>query len=211
MITYKKNYSTSSNLLQDAMFHLTNIDLDTIEDEKKAFKGVIDVYETLKLYHKYLNEPTNDNIKNELKNKFDSINWNSLSSYSTFIDQTFKKHMLINSIIKKIIQISQVFQTGDVLNFQDIPQSCFHFLQNSHNLTSKTHKKKFRMRGRKRINNETTILLRGGKQKTKTKTKKQKQKQKQKTKTKTKNKKTQKTKTKKQKTKNKKQKQKQKN
>ena len=121
-------------------FFITNIEkkIHKIHKKIKDQNMFIKVYENLininKLLDRLIQDPTNTTLKSRLICLINQFNWNK------FIKSKNLRNKKYNRIDNKLILSLQQLQTGDIIGFSDIPDSCIQSLDLS--LISKKRSKK---------------------------------------------------------------------
>ena len=108
-------------------FFITNI-------EKKIHKIHKNLININKLLDRLIQDPTNTTLKSRLICLINQFNWNK------FIKSKNLRNKKYNRIDNKLILSLQQLQTGDIIGFSDIPDSCIQSLDLS--LISKKRSKK---------------------------------------------------------------------
>lgn len=121
-------------------FFITNLEkkIDKIHKKIKDQNMFIKVYENLininKLLDRLIQDPTNTTLKSRLICLINQFNWDK------FIKSEKLRNNKYNIIDKELILSLQQLQTGDIIGFSDIPDSCIKALDLS--LISENRSKK---------------------------------------------------------------------
>lgn len=105
-------------------FFITNIErkIHNIDIKIKNETKIIKVYENLnkinKLLDRLIQDPTNTTLKSELICLINKFDWDK------FINSEKLRISKYNRIDKKLMLSLQQLQTGDIIGFSDIPDSC---------------------------------------------------------------------------------------